>query len=365
MNCYIIINDKKYEYYCLEPLIVDNSNITIFNNKTEQKYNNVWSFRYEFLKYYKTYIKRVKTKLENKIIKCPFCEHVDKEKVIYYSTNGKNRFCWGSLTYHLIKEHLYEPKNKFIKYILSLSSLSFFKISVNNMVLFEGLMLAGGLTRKFKYNKKIKVKDKNKEMIKKEKQFTYSEYSGYFDIQCDNKICTMENVEISSYRRYNDEIYMVNFFFNKLDNKKYVFHTHPPTPQPGSRIKTDSIVYEFPSPTDIESFITMTNKYELEGELVFAPEGIYVMSRYDKKKPIKQQKFQNIGPYLKVFRYAYSKYKDIENVEDFYNIVAQDYTFIKELNNVMKNYNIIIYYYPKQKINNVWSYGKIYLPINP
>ena len=52
-------------------------------------------------------------------------------------------------------------------------------------------------------------------------------------------------------------------------------------------------------------------------------------------------------------------------VEDFYNIVAQDYTFIKELNNVMKNYNIIIYYYPKQKINNVWSYGKIYLPINP
>ena len=41
MNCYININDKKYEYYCLEPLIVNNSNITIFDNKTEQEYNNV------------------------------------------------------------------------------------------------------------------------------------------------------------------------------------------------------------------------------------------------------------------------------------------------------------------------------------
>ena len=67
------------------------------------------------------------------------------------------------------------------------------------------------------------------------------------------------------------------------------------------------------------------------------------------------------------------------NVEPFIQIVLQKLNydneeisvlfcsdeFIKELNNVMKNYNIIIYYYPKQKINNVWSYGKIYLPINP
>ena len=84
---------------------------------------------------------------------------------------------------------------------------------------------------------------------------------------------------------------------------------------------------------------------------------------YDKKKPLDQYKFKSMRDYLKVCNNAYNKYKDINNVDDFYNIVAQDYHYIKDLNKVMKNYNLLIYYYPKQKINNTWSYGKIYLPL--
>lgn len=363
MNGYISIDDKKYECCIIEPLTVHNPKVIITNNKIEQDYNNVWSFRYEFLKYYKSYIHRINTTLKNNVSKCPFCNYNTKDNRLYYNIEGKYKFCWSSLLYHLIKEHYYEPKNKFIQFILSLSSNNFFKISVNDMVLFEGLMLAGGLTKKFKYTKKIKVKEDNRETIKKNKQFTFSEYSGYFDIQCSNKICNIENIEISNYRRYSDDIYMVNFFFNKLENKKYIFHTHPPTPYPGSRIKTDRIVYDFPSPTDIESFIVIRNKFKIEGELVFAPEGIYIISIYDKKKPLDQYKFKSMKDYLKVFTNAYNKYKDINNVDDFYNIVAQDYHYIKDLNKVMKNYNLLIYYYPKQKINNTWSYGKIYLPL--
>lgn len=363
MNCILKLN-KEVQCFCLDPSIVKNKNIEILDQKIDLKYNKPWTFCHEFLKYYRTYIKRVKTTLKNEESKCPFCDFVDKEKLIYYNIGNGYNFCWGSLTYHMIKKHNFEPKNKFIKFILSLSSRSFFKLGVNDMVLFEGLMNAGGLSQKFKYNIKKKIVEGKIEKITKERTYIYSEYSGYFDIKCKNKICNVENIEISNYRRAEPDIYMVNFFFDKLKNKKYVFHTHPPTPTAGGRIQKERIVFEFPSIQDIESFLIMENKSEIEGELIFAPEGIYVLSIYDINKGFKKKQFEDTRKFLTILNEAYNEYKNIKTEEDFYKIVAQDFKYIKKINELLKKYNLQVSYYPKENYeNNKWIYGKIYLPI--
>ena len=363
MNC-ILKLDKEIKCLCLDPSLVKNEKIKILDQKIDLKYDNPWSYKHEFLKYYKTYIKEIKTTLKNEIEKCPFCDFVDKEKLIYYNIGKVYNFCWGSLTYHMIKKHNFEPKNKFIKFILSLSPKSFFKLGVNDLVLFEGLMNAGGLSQKFKYNVKRKIVRGKEEKITKKRTYIYSEYSGYFDIECKNKICDVKNIEISNYRRAEPDIYMVNFFFDRLENKKYVFHTHPPTPTAGGRIKTEMIVYEFPSMQDITSFLVIGNETEIEAELIFAPEGIYVLSIYDIKKGIDKTQFDHSRKYLAILNEAYDEYKNIKTEEEFYNTVIYDFKYAKKLNELIKKYNLKLSYFPKEKTeNNKWIYGKIYLPI--
>lgn len=358
MNCKFIepkTNIQK-DYLCLEPKITESQNLII--TKTINIKYRLWSFRYEFLKYYKAYISRVKTFINNKIRICPFCEYEDKEHKIFYDSN--NKLCWGSLTYHLMKEHNYEPKNLFIRYILSLSNNKFFKIGVNDMILFDGLMNAGGRFQRFKYNQKIKMN--NADEVKKNRIYLYSEYSGYLDIKCKNKICKIDNIEISNFRRTEPDIYMVNFFFDKLKDKRYIFHTHPPTPKAGSRIATDRIVYEFPSFDDINSFIEMKQKFEIDGELIFTPEGIYVLMVYDIKKKIENQKFKEKNKFIQILNEAYYEYKNVKDENEFYSTVAQNYIYIKKVNTLLKKYNLIVQYFPKEQLNGEWIYGKIYLP---
>lgn len=361
MNCLYTNNktNQTYELLCLLSDIIDNSNFTINKNIIITPKYRLWTFRYEFLKYYKRYITRVKTYEKNKIKKCPLCDFEDTENKIYYNIN--NKICWGSLTFHLMKKHNYQPKDRFIKFILSLSSDTFFKIKMNDMVLFDGLMNAGGRMQKFKLNHKFKT---NKNKIEKKTNYFNSEYSGYLDIECKNKICQIENIEISNFRRFETDIYMVNFFIDRLADKKYIFHTHPPTPNAGSRIQKDRIVYEFPSFDDINSFVEMKQYYDLEGELIFAPEGIYVLMVYDKKKELKNEKFKDKNEYLQILNEAYYEYKNISNEKEFYEKVAQDYKYIKKANDIIKEYNLTILYFPREKLNdNSWIYGKIYLPI--
>lgn len=358
MNCEVKINNKSYNLICLEPKIVKSDKIIFIDSIKPPKYR-LWSFRYEFIKYYKAYNQRVQTYINNEIDVCPFCDYKDNENKIYY--NLDNKLCWGSLTYHLMKAHNYEPKNKFIKFILSLSNIYFFKMELNDLILFDGLMNSGGRTKKFKYSQI----SQNKEIVEKKKEYIYSEYSGYLDIQCKNKNCKIENIEISNFRRPEPDIYMVNFYSNRLSNKQYIFHTHPPTPNAGSRIQTERIVYEFPSFDDINSFIDLKRDFKIEGELIFAPEGIYVLTSKDRKKQTPKLKFKEKREYMNVLNDAYYNYHKIDNEHDFYIKPAQDFKYIKAINKLLANYNIKVLYFPKElSYDYKWIYGKIYLPIN-
>ena len=59
-----------------------------------------------------------------------------------------------------------------------------------------------------------------------------------------------------------------------------MFHTHPPTPFPGSRV-VDGILYEFPSISDIYHFADHFNAGETQGSLIIAPEGMYIIRAQD------------------------------------------------------------------------------------
>ena len=157
---------------------------------------------------------------------------------------------------------------------------------------------------------------------------------------------------------------MVNFFFDKLENKKYVFHTHPPTPTAGGRIQKERIVYEFPSIQDIDSFLIMENKIDIEGELIFAPEGIYILSVYDFKKEFKKKPFDDTRKFSTILIESFFEYNNIKSAEEFYKSVAQDFKYVKKINELLKKYNLQVSYYPKEKYGDTkWIYGKIYLPI--
>ena len=115
---------------------------------------------------------------------------------------------------------------------------------------------------------------------------------------------------------------------------------------------------------DIISFLSMKVQSDVEAELIFAPEGIYVLSVYDIKKGILKTRFDHSRNYSAIINEAYDKYKNIKTEEEFYNLVIQDFKYAKKLDKLIKKYNLQLSYFPKEKTeNNKWIYGKIYLPI--
>jgi hypothetical protein len=62
---------------------------------------------------------------------------------------------------------------------------------------------------------------------------------------------------------------------------------------------------------------------------------------------------------------AIKKYGVEFTTEYFYSKIAQDKTFINKFNQILKKYNIKIYYFPRMKINNMWTFGDLYLKVEP
>jgi hypothetical protein len=57
---------------------------------------------------------------------------------------------------------------------------------------------------------------------------------------------------------------------------EFMYHTHPPTPTPGARAKV-GVVYEIPSLPDIQTFILAYQEGLIQGSIIVAPEGFYVI----------------------------------------------------------------------------------------
>jgi hypothetical protein len=230
------------------------------------------------------------------------------------------------------------------------------KLTKNNLMILDAMMNQGGHTKKYE--------DKNKRL-------RYSEHLGMLDFNHKG----LERIIVSTIPglEYEDDpdIILPDNPLDALDYE-YIFHTHPPTPYPGARVK-ENILYEFPSINDLYHFAEHYNQGNTQGSIIIAPEGIYLLT--SKKKQITIPPFEStyknlVNQIFDIQLNAMSKYNyDFKKEPDmFYRKVAQDTSYIKKYNKLIAQYwknDIRIMYKPRKlDANDNWYLPSIYLPVN-
>ena len=154
--------------------------------------------------------------------------------------------------------------------------MHYIKITKNQMMIMDAVMIDGGIEK----------------YVGKDGSFNYSEHAGMLDF---NK--QLERISISAKTTREDKddsgILFPDVNFAEIKDYEYIFHTHPPSPHPGSRAK-DGILYELPSPDDFLVFIDLFNRKLTQGSIIIAPEGVYVIrpkNVYAKKIKLDEDEF--------------------------------------------------------------------------
>ena len=214
-----------------------------------------------------------------------------------------------------------------------------------------------------------------KKYIDADGNLRYSEHSGLFDFDKSR----LERIVVSGKTNREDrddiDILLPQNMDDALDYE-YMFHTHPPTPYPGARA-IGGILYEFPSIADLYHFAYHYNEGNIQGSMIIAPEGIYIIKlkesikyiEYPKNKIAKKMELIN----MKIQEKAIEKYgTDFSNHRQkiFYSEVAQDKLYIKMFNRLIKKYfneHMTIYYKPREydKITGNWIIKNLYIKIEP
>jgi hypothetical protein len=323
-----------------------NNNIYIYNNLLNDKINRIIELG---------------TK-RNFTTKCKDCQTENFQFKYKYKTIKITDLDIHNLNIHnFINYDLY---CEIMKCVLQEHKINYNLFNTNELNIIDGLYEQGSNKIYIEHKKNIFNSKKNK----------FSEHYGllYFKANKLDKVVVqiknrVEKNDPDIYMPVNDEeAYEVN----------YVFHTHPKTPYLGSRIKI-SIVYEFPSLSDILHFVEHHNRGMMLGSIVIAPEGIYnirknIFSR-DRIKldyDIFLSEMEEI--YISCFETSASQYKDInikkiENEykipeEEFYTRVSTNVNFIKKINYALEKYDLTIDFYNRIYLNNKWIFPTIYLP---
>jgi hypothetical protein len=203
----------------------------------------------------------------------------------------------------------------------------------------------------------------------------YSEHSGLFDF--DKSVLERIVVSGKTNREDNDDIDILlpQNMEDALDYE-YIFHTHPPTPYPGARA-IGGILYEFPSIADLFHFAYHYNEGHVQGSMIVAPEGIYIIRLKENVKYLDYpsnkiaKKMEEIN--IKIQDMAIEKYgTDYSNHRQkiFYENVAQDRTYIKIFNKMVKKYfndKMIVSYKPREhdRTTGKWIIKNLYIKIEP
>jgi hypothetical protein len=299
---------------------------------------------------------------KNEKIECKYCN-----KKLNKKTYEICKIVWYSYLKHYIKHHNYYPPKFFVKFVLNIipsknllnkkvkpkcleylnNNSKYLFISRNDLRILDALMeFGGGVSKKFFYYNKKK----------------YSETSGYFIIDNDNLEVNSISVFDSERNSKSDDEILLPKNSKRLENYKIIYHTHPPTPKPGSRIK-NGILYEFPSLGDIIHFMNSYKK-QTRYSLIMCPEGLYIIRSLEKPKlEFKNEIIKKYNSIIsKIQNQAIKKYYDPKM--KFYEEVAQDKTFIKKLNKFLNKYNLQVDYYPRNKIMNKWIVDNVYIKLN-
>ena len=248
----------------------------------------------------------------------------------------------------------------------------YLKINKNQLLLLDALLNDGNSKKYFDSNYNLR----------------YSEHSGAIAYR-NNKV---DRLIISGQTTREDDddidILLPNDLHN-LHKYEYIFHTHPPTPYPGSRA-IDGVLYEFPSINDILHFIYYYNNGFVKGSIIIAPEGIYIIKTKKNIKKIKithkKKKEEKIIKHFNKYQTeiqeeAIDKHgilEDDKNIDNktkktfdqnyYYNNIINDTIFIKKFNKILKkifNNQIKISYKHRIKDDNInsWIIKSLYLEI--
>jgi hypothetical protein len=297
--------------------------------------------------------------IKDKLHKCHICNKTLKK--IYYN----NEFYIEEASVHSLSEHkiinthLYK---KVCELRINNYPISWFKMDTNAINIIDGLYNVG--------SKEIYIKTNNFYG-----KTLFSEHAGfiYFKEGKLDKIQILTNYRIDE----NDPVIFLPKNTKEAFNVNYIFHTHPTTPFIGSRIN-HKIIYEFPSISDIMHFIEHHNNGILDGSIIVAPEGIYIIRKNNfNSNKIKIDYSLFVSRLLNIYKkcymmsvkdYSYIKTKVFDNnllipKEKFYNDISNNFKYIDIINELLVEYDIYIDYYPRSKIKkNEWIFKDIYIP---
>lgn len=320
-------------------------------------------------------------KTMKKFKKYPEQDHKDcllcDAKNITTGSFNLNNIIWEDGLMHYIDVHNIRPSEEFtasiykfnpiikgqkniertIKYgsnIYNIEDMKYLRLERNQIMIMDALMKHGGYTKKY-------IDKKNNGI------YRFSEHAGLLDFKTGGLDKLIISGKTSRVDKGDEDIYLPKNMPDAMDYE-YIFHTHPPTPKPGGRVKL-GILYEFPSISDLFHFIDHYNQGTTQGSLVITPEGMYNIRKlvFDRKK-IKINEDKMYSEMREVMKDAQNKaiekYGTDFTTYEFYSKVTQDREYINMLNNILNKYKLQIDYYSRQKDEKgKWIIDTLYLPI--
>ena len=357
-----------------------------------------WGFKNEFLKAY-DYLMEKKLSFETLPaykIKCPYCSHEEEKcELFYVQSNYYGNFCWGTLLRHLVSFHHFKPMRFFIEYIYHIYCKFFYKTSFKKAMYIvkidENILNHFELISRLGYEKKInhdnidynvkyfgniitKCGDDEKKLPDvKSRIKNIGVYFGNMKIENNNLI------SVESETQYDKKTINYLYYVRPFDIKKRFFN-----------MTIGKYSIEIPEYNEYIAFNSLLKLYpQLLGLLIFANEGIYIISRLDLKKNIENldtfdteiyNQFHDIinkGCLSLMEDYKTALQKTILSKEDknkCYKHFQYLSLWIDPLNKFLEYFNLKVAYFPKimvKKTNVKYDveedkliYDTIYLPIN-
>lgn len=290
-------------------------------------------------------------------MKCHICGERNISNKLY---NSRNKY-WEDSMYHYVSRHNVKVSNEFLDFVfnekdytlLRLRKIGKYKIKLtrNQLNIMDSLLYSGG----------------SKKIYEKGNKFFYSEHFGLLDFnknQLETFLIDANTVRVDK----GDDSILMPLDRKDIKDYEYIFHTHPAEDNiPGKRVQ-DGILYEYPSVNDIEHFIFYNNKGLVQGSIVNAPEGLYIIELHNKNEKIKYNEtiFQKLNEYFDNLQdHAIKKYGKKINNNMFYQKIINDTFYIDKVNELLIKVNIFIQYFPRIKNKKgKWVLPEIELNVN-
>lgn len=195
----------------------------------------------------------------------------------------------------------------------------------------------------------------------------YSEHGGLLDFDKHG----LERIIVTTHKesdKADPEIYFP-VVSDDAEDFEFMYHTHPPTPNPGSRSKL-GIVYEIPSLSDIETFIITYMEGKTQGSIIVAPEGFYVIRALKKKLNPENYQLNELMHNIMYMNYKFAeKYKFNVTVDIFYNKIITNTKLQRKLTQLTEKYTdgelTIDYFKRKKDSTGNWTVKKLHLIVRP